>query len=94
MVFGCEHDLDLRWGVETILRSELFFSDANIQSRIADPVSFLLMPLRAIECWQSPPSTLELAKWLDKDGATTLSPTPMSAVGTVGARLAVDANGH
>src|SRR5262249_54982256 len=25
-----EHDLDIRWGVESILRSEIFFSSANI----------------------------------------------------------------
>ena len=32
-----ERQLDVRWAVETILRSEMFFSDANIAKRIADP---------------------------------------------------------
>jgi len=59
-----EHDLDIRWGVETILRSELFFSTANIASRVCDPVSFLAGPLRALECWRDPPSTIVLAEWL------------------------------
>ena len=28
-----DHDLDIRWVVETMLRSELFFSDANVGRR-------------------------------------------------------------
>ncbi len=59
-----QHDLDMRWGIETILRSELFFSTANIGSRVCDPVSFLVAPLRALECWRDPPSTIVLAEWL------------------------------
>src|SRR5579863_7719688 len=31
-----EHDLDIRWGVETILRSELFFAGPNLGSRVRD----------------------------------------------------------
>ena len=69
-----EHNLDIRWGVQTILRSELFFSDANIQSRVTDPVSYLLIPLRALECWNSPPATYLLAEWLDKLGQKLFLP--------------------
>jgi uncharacterized protein (DUF1800 family) len=58
------HDLDIRWGVETILRSELFFSRPNLESRVCDPVSFVVGPLRALECWRDPPSTIVLAEWL------------------------------
>ena len=68
------HQLDSRWGIETILRSGLFFSDENILSRVADPVSFLLMPLRAMECWQAPPSTLVLAEWLSRMGQDLFYP--------------------
>jgi uncharacterized protein (DUF1800 family) len=68
------HQLDVRWGVETILRSSLFFSDENIQSRVADPVSFLLVPLRGMECWQTPPSTLVLAEWLSRMGQDLFYP--------------------
>lgn len=68
------HDLDIRWGAETILRSNLFFADDNIQSRIIDPVSFLLVPLRGLECWRSPPSTLVLAGWLRKMGQDLFYP--------------------
>ena len=66
--------LDVRWAVETILRSELFFSDANIQSRVADPVSFLIIPLRALECWRASPRTIVLADWLDKLGQKLFYP--------------------
>jgi uncharacterized protein (DUF1800 family) len=69
-----EHDLDIRWGVETILRSELFFSDANIGSRVCDPVSFLINPLRALECWRHPPSTLVLAEWIGRMGQDLFYP--------------------
>ena len=69
-----KRDLDFRWGVETILRSRLFFSDENIQSRVTDPVSFLLIPLRGLECWRSPPSTLVLAGWLARMGQDLFYP--------------------
>lgn len=56
------------------MRSRLFFSNENIQSRVADPVSFLLIPLRALECWRSPPSTLLLAEWLARMGQDLFNP--------------------
>ncbi len=61
-----KHNLDIRWGVETILRSQLFFSEANLHTRVSDPASFLLMPLRALEYWRTPISTLVLAEWLTR----------------------------
>ncbi|MCA9052931.1 MAG: DUF1800 domain-containing protein [Planctomycetaceae bacterium] len=69
-----DHNLDVRWGVETILRSELFFSDANVGSRVADPMSFLVAPLRVLECWRDPPSTLVLAEWLSRMGLDLFYP--------------------
>lgn len=63
-----EHDLDIGWGVETILRSRRFFSEANIQSRVSDPVSFALIPVRALECWDSVPNTLTLSVWVRRMG--------------------------
>jgi uncharacterized protein (DUF1800 family) len=59
-----QHNLDVRWGVETILWSDLFFSADNLGSRVCDPVSFVVGPLRALECWRDPPSTIVLAEWL------------------------------
>jgi len=69
-----KNNLDIRWGVETILRSELFFSPANIGSRICDPVSFLIGRLRALECWRQSPSTLVLAEWVSRMGLDLFYP--------------------
>jgi uncharacterized protein (DUF1800 family) len=68
------HELDIRWAVETILRSELFFSAANIGSRVCDPVSFLIGRLQALECWHQTPSTLVLAEWVARMGQDLFYP--------------------
>jgi uncharacterized protein (DUF1800 family) len=52
----------------------LFFSPANINRRIADPVSFAIAPLVALECWRSPPSTLVLAEWISRMGQELFYP--------------------
>jgi uncharacterized protein (DUF1800 family) len=69
-----QHTLDIRWCVETVLRSELFFSDANIQSRVCDPVSYAIIPLRALELWRNPISTLVLAEWTSRMGQDLFYP--------------------
>ncbi len=69
-----EHDLDIGWAVETMLRSQWFFCEANIQSRVSDPVSYALMPLRAMECWDKLPSTLTLSVWLLRMGQGLFRP--------------------
>jgi uncharacterized protein (DUF1800 family) len=69
-----KNNLDLRWGLETILRSELFFSQPNIGSRICDPVSFLIGRLRALECGRQSPSTLVLAEWISRMGQDLFYP--------------------
>ena len=66
--------LDIGKAVETILRSQLFFSDANINSRICDPLSFLIAPLRALELFDKPPSTLALSEWLRRMGLDLFFP--------------------
>src|SRR5262245_30282167 len=69
-----ENNLDIRRTVETILRSQLFFASENIGTRIADPTSFLIGPLRALECWREAPSTLVLAEWLSRMGQDLFYP--------------------
>ncbi len=69
-----ERDLDVRWGVETILRSEAFFADANIGNRILDPIQFAIASLRALEMLTPPPSTLLLAEWSAKLGLDLFYP--------------------
>ena len=61
-------------GVETILRSELFFSDANMHTRISDPVGFVIGSARALELFAPPPSTLLLAEWTARLGQELFFP--------------------
>ena len=67
-------DLDIAVAVETILHSQLFLSDQNINARISDPLSFLVTPLRVFELFESPPSTLVLAEWLRRMGLDLFYP--------------------
>lgn len=69
-----EHQLDIRWAVDLIFRSRLFFSDANIGTRISDPVSYVVASLRALECWRDPPSSLVLAEWVTRMGLDLFYP--------------------
>lgn len=69
-----EHELDVRWAVETILRSQLFFDDSNIGNRVLDPIQFMVGPLRALEMLDPPPSTLLLAEWSAKLGQDLFYP--------------------
>ncbi len=56
------NDLDVGSAVELILRSELFFSDANLNSRVRSPAQFVVGTVRALELIDPPPSTLVLAE--------------------------------
>lgn len=69
-----ENQMRISWAVETILRSELFFDQRNLNQRVADPASFLLAPLRSLECVRQPPSTLALADALRRMGLDLFAP--------------------
>jgi uncharacterized protein (DUF1800 family) len=56
-----ERNLDIGWGVETVLRSQRFFTDQEIGARIVGPPEFIAGAVRALECFSQPPSTLLLA---------------------------------
>ena len=60
--------------VETVLRSELFFSDENLHARVADPVGFVVGTVRALERFAPPPSTLLLAEWTARLGQELFYP--------------------
>ncbi len=60
--------LNVGRAVETILRSELFFSPRNLHSRVSSPVEFVVGTVRALERFIPPPSTLLLAEWTGKIG--------------------------
>jgi uncharacterized protein (DUF1800 family) len=68
------HDLDLGWGVETILRSQAFFATENLGTRVAGPVEFIIASARRLELFDDPPSTLLLADWAARLGQDLFYP--------------------
>jgi uncharacterized protein (DUF1800 family) len=69
-----DNELSIRWGVEKILRSRIFFSPVNIRSRIASPVELIIGALRSLELQHAPPSTLLLAECLRRLGQDLFYP--------------------
>jgi uncharacterized protein (DUF1800 family) len=66
--------LDLDAAVSLILRSQLFFSEANIRTRISGPVEFVIGAFRSLHLNSPPPSTLSLAEWLSRMGQDLFYP--------------------
>ena len=69
-----QRGLDLRWAIETILRSELFFAQENMASRVSCPVEFVVGSVRSLEMMNEPPSTLTLAEWCTRMGQDLFYP--------------------
>jgi uncharacterized protein (DUF1800 family) len=69
-----EHGLDVRWAVGVILRSKLFFADANLGGRVLGPVEFVVGAARALEMLDPSPSTLALANWSGRIGQDLFDP--------------------
>lgn len=57
-----EHDLDIGWGVERLLRSEAFFADENMGNRVLPPIDYVIGALRSLEMNSPLPGTLLLAE--------------------------------
>jgi uncharacterized protein (DUF1800 family) len=68
------HDLDVGWAVETVLRSEAFFAEVNLGSRVAEPAAFVVAAARALELLDPPPSTVALADWAARLGQDLFYP--------------------
>lgn len=68
------HQLDLGWAVGVILRSRLFFSNANVRTRVLSPVEFVIGAARALELFDPAPSTVALADWLGRLGQDLFEP--------------------
>jgi uncharacterized protein (DUF1800 family) len=69
-----QHDLDVGWGVETVLRSRAFFAEANIGRRVLGPAEFTVGAARALEMFEPAPSTLVLADWCARLGQDLFQP--------------------
>jgi uncharacterized protein (DUF1800 family) len=69
-----DRELDVGWGVETVLRSRAFFADANLGRRVTAPVEFTVAAARALEMFGAPPSTLAVADWTARLGQDLFQP--------------------
>lgn len=69
-----QHNLEIAWGAETIVRSELFFSDANLRRRVAEPAEYIIGATRALELSHPPPQTIILADWMSRIGQNLFYP--------------------
>ncbi len=70
----CQHNLNIAWAVETVLRSRAFFADANLGNRVLGPVEFLVGVALALERFDPPPSSLVLAEWSARLGQDLFYP--------------------
>ncbi len=68
------HDLDIGWGVATVLRSRAFFAAENLGTRVVDPAVFAVGAVRALELCADAPSTLLLAEWMGRMGQDLFYP--------------------
>jgi uncharacterized protein (DUF1800 family) len=69
-----ERELNVSWAVETILRSQLFFGESNIRTRVTGPVEFSVGSARALEMFDPAPSTLAMAEWSGRMGQDLFDP--------------------
>ncbi len=69
-----EHGLDIGWGVGTILRSNAFFANGNIRTRVPSPVEYVVGATIALGQSAEPPSTLVLADWIARLGQDLFYP--------------------
>jgi uncharacterized protein (DUF1800 family) len=69
-----QRDLDVGWAVETVLRSQAFFAEGNLNRRVLGPAEFVIGAAQALERFESPPSTLLLADWSARLGQDLFYP--------------------
>jgi uncharacterized protein (DUF1800 family) len=68
------HDLDIGWGVATVLRSRRFFDAADLGRRIASPIDYIVGAVRALEMLDPAPSIPVLADWCGRLGQDLFYP--------------------
>jgi uncharacterized protein (DUF1800 family) len=69
-----DRKLDINWAVEMMVRSQRFFAEENIGTRILGPTEFIVGTLHALEQCQPPPSTVLLAEWSTRMGQDLFYP--------------------
>ena len=68
------HKWDVGRVVEIVLRSERFFADSNIRTRVTGPAEHIVGALTALELTDPPPSTLRLGEWSSRMGQDVFYP--------------------
>jgi uncharacterized protein (DUF1800 family) len=69
-----DHELNLDWAIETVLRSAAFFAEKNIGNRVLAPAEYIVGAVRALEVFDPPPSTIVLAEWTAAMGQDLFEP--------------------
>jgi uncharacterized protein (DUF1800 family) len=69
-----DRELDIGWAVQTILRSQGFFAEGNLGTRVQGPVEYVIGSARSLELFEPPPSTLALAEWAARLGQDLFYP--------------------
>jgi uncharacterized protein (DUF1800 family) len=69
-----EHELNITYAVESVLRSAAFFDDKNIGNRVLGPAEYIVGAVRALEVFDPPPSTIVLAEWMTATGQDLFEP--------------------
>jgi uncharacterized protein (DUF1800 family) len=69
-----EHHLDIGWAAGTVLRSRAFFAEANWGNRVWGPVEYVVGVVRALEYFDSSPSSLLLGEWAARSGQDLFAP--------------------
>jgi uncharacterized protein (DUF1800 family) len=69
-----KRQLDIGWGVGTLLRSRAFFAERNIGGRILGPTEHVVGTTTALELFDPSPSTLALADWAARLGQDLFYP--------------------
>lgn len=67
-------DLNIGWAIETVLKSERFFSANNLRTRITSPTESVISAVKALELDDPPPNTLQLSEWSTRMGQDLFYP--------------------
>jgi uncharacterized protein (DUF1800 family) len=69
-----QHQLDIGRAVGKVLRSDAFFRDSNLGTRVLGPAEFTFGMVRALELFDPWPSTVVLADWIARLGQDLFYP--------------------
>lgn len=68
------NDLDIGHAIGIVLRSERFFANENVCTRVSGPVEHIVGAFKALELMDPPPSTLRMSEWSARMGQDVFFP--------------------